>query len=427
MASIRIRERVTGGITYTVTWRDGGPRTGKQESERFATEDEAKDFKSLVEGYGEKWPPGWVRGRGFVEPEAEATAVNPDHLFENFGPAYVDLLTGIEGSTKRKYHRLVREGMVPWFQGKTITDGPDAIGDADVKRWINALKAGDPAPHDAPERKRKGYSGKTIRDHHGLLSAILHSATKGQAPLRQYNPCSDTKLPRKDDGDSEERTYLEHWEAGLILRHLAPDAVDLAQVLLGTGLRWGEVTALQVRDLDHLNGRPILRVSRTWKEDETGRRYTGPPKSVRSRRTLVLTPYLASILARAAQGKKKTGLLFTAREGGAWYPGTFRRLRWAPAIEAARAEGMLKEPRLHDTRHTHAAWLIARNVPLPAISARLGHESIQTTVDEYGHLLAILDEDLVAAVAFSMEAALTPVIPDGVRAALGLDVVGADC
>ncbi|MCA0329475.1 MAG: tyrosine-type recombinase/integrase [Actinobacteria bacterium] len=41
---------------------------------------------------------------------------------------------------------------------------------------------------------------------------------------------------------------------------------------------------------------------------------------------------------------------------------------------------------MHDLRHSHASWLIAAGVPLPVIQRRLGHESIQTTVDVYGHL-----------------------------------------
>ncbi|MFE2109270.1 tyrosine-type recombinase/integrase [Kitasatospora sp. NPDC059463] len=424
MASIRVRERKRGGCTYTVTWREGGGRNDPDQTEKFDDETSAERFKDLVNGHGQHWPPNWIKGVGFVDPaaaEPEAPAVDPAHMFAAYAEKHVSLLTGIEGGTKRKYYRMVRDVMVPWFRDKTITDGPDAITEEDVKAWLIDIKEGSAAPHDPPGRKRKAYSAKTVRDHHGLLSAILGSATRGQTPLRRYNPCSDTKLPRTDDGDSEEKTFLEHWEAGLLLRHLAADAVDLVQVMLGTGLRWGEVSALQVRDVDRVGGRPVLRVSRTWKEDENGKRITGAPKSVKSRRTLILTPYLASILARASRGKKKTDLLFCAVEGGPWLPGTFRRLRWLPAIEAAAAEGMLKQPRLHDCRHTHAAWLVARNVPLPAISARLGHESIQTTIDEYGHLLAILDDDLVAAVAYSMEAALDPVIPDDVRGALELE------
>jgi len=48
--------------------------------------------------------------------------------------------------------------------------------------------------------------------------------------------------------------------------------------------------------------------------------------------------------------------------------------------------------RTHDLRHTHVAWLIAGGAPLPHIQARLGHESITTTIDTYGHLLPAGEE-----------------------------------
>jgi hypothetical protein len=60
-------------------------------------------------------------------------------------------------------------------------------------------------------------------------------------------------------------------------------------------------------------------------------------------------------------------------------------------------------PRLHDVRHSHASWLIARRAPLPAIQGRLGHESITTTVDRYGHLLDALDDEILAAVEWAMD------------------------
>jgi len=43
-------------------------------------------------------------------------------------------------------------------------------------------------------------------------------------------------------------------------------------------------------------------------------------------------------------------------------------------------------PRIHDLRHTHVSWLIAAGVTPAVIQARLGHESITTTIDRYGHL-----------------------------------------
>jgi integrase len=68
---------------------------------------------------------------------------------------------------------------------------------------------------------------------------------------------------------------------------------------------------------------------------------------------------------------------------------------WQPTVEAVNDEKTLaplglhsigKKPRVHDLRHSHASWLIAAGLPLPVIQRRLGHESITTTVDRYGHL-----------------------------------------
>jgi integrase len=57
-----------------------------------------------------------------------------------------------------------------------------------------------------------------------------------------------------------------------------------------------------------------------------------------------------------------------------------------------------KVPRIHDLRHTHVSWLIAKNMPMKAIQLRLGHESAETTSDRYGHLLPEVDDQMVAAV-----------------------------
>ncbi|SKQ12340.1 tyrosine-type recombinase/integrase [Mycobacteroides abscessus] len=61
----------------------------------------------------------------------------------------------------------------------------------------------------------------------------------------------------------------------------------------------------------------------------------------------------------------------------------FRANVWTPAVERA---GSDPKPRIHDMRHTCASWLIAAGVPLPVIQQHLGHESITTTVNTYGHL-----------------------------------------
>jgi len=47
----------------------------------------------------------------------------------------------------------------------------------------------------------------------------------------------------------------------------------------------------------------------------------------------------------------------------------------------------LPDVRFHDLRHTHASLLIAAGVHPKAIQARLGHASITTTLNTYGHLM----------------------------------------
>lgn len=65
-------------------------------------------------------------------------------------------------------------------------------------------------------------------------------------------------------------------------------------------------------------------------------------------------------------------------------PGHLPPPRRVPATElAAEKHGLLKRPRIHDLRHSHASWLIAVKVPLPVIQRRMGHESITTTVDTH--------------------------------------------
>ena len=52
--------------------------------------------------------------------------------------------------------------------------------------------------------------------------------------------------------------------------------------------------------------------------------------------------------------------------------------------------------RVHDLRHTHAACLIAAGEHPTSIQTRLGHSSIQATIDRYGHLMDGLDHRTAA-------------------------------
>ncbi|MFF8432807.1 tyrosine-type recombinase/integrase [Streptomyces bacillaris] len=402
MAYVETQERKRTGTRYIVRWRGRGPDgEATNPTEYFDDPKSAERFRDLVDAHGQNWPPGWIRGQGFV-----ADRRRQETMFEPYALAYVDRLTGIQGDTRARYKKEIRENMVPWLGPYSVEDGEGTIVRDMVQDWVNDLVEGRLAPLDPPNRKpRTKYAPKTVGDKHGLLYAIMQSAVDAEPPLRSSNPCAKTRLPRADGAEEEEEmVFLEREEWAWIYECLRDDAKDLAETLAETGLRWGEATALQPRDLRRRNGRPAIRVQRAWKKDENGKSVLGPPKTRKSRRTAVITHKLDRMLRRRAKGLAPDALIFTGPEGGKWDPGTFRRLRWLPAIElAAEKYGLLKRPRIHDLRHSHASWLIAAKVPLPAIQGRLGHESITTTVDRYGHLLDALDDEVMAAVEWAMD------------------------
>ncbi|MFK0003563.1 tyrosine-type recombinase/integrase [Paenarthrobacter sp. NPDC090522] len=60
---------------------------------------------------------------------------------------------------------------------------------------------------------------------------------------------------------------------------------------------------------------------------------------------------------------------------------------WVLAVLKGQALGLAKTPRIHDLRHTHASWLIQSAMSLFALSCRLGHASVRSTEEVYGHLM----------------------------------------
>lgn len=410
MASIRKRDRRDGTAIYQVRWLQGG-RGGDWQSEKFADEESAKQFKQLVDAHGQQWPHGWVKGRGFVE---EPTA-DGDMPLIDWALRYVDRLTGIDERTRRDYRRdienhfsIIRHVTV---SGRVVPATIANLTADDVQDWVRAQEAGEKDPEHPGQWLRRPASPKSIANRHGLLSSIVQAAVEADPPLRSKNCCAGTRLPRQDDGIDEEMCFLERDEYARIAAEISdPHARDLADWLAGTGMRWGEATALQVRDVSLT--RRTVSVQRSWKRAAPGEGgpsyFLGPPKTRKARRVIALTDEQMEMLRRRMAGKKPEDLIFETPRGKSWRHDNFWRRRWVPAVEAAIAKGLTKRPRIHDLRHTHVAWLIAAGIPLPAIQARLGHESITTTVDRYGHLVEALDDEIRAAVSAAMGGPAVP-------------------
>lgn len=156
----------------------------------------------------------------------------------------------------------------------------------------------------------------------------------------------------------------------------------MVEALLWTGVRWGDREALTIADYMRRGRPPHLVIGKAAKIGEGGR-YAGPPKTKSSRRLVSLTSQAVAAVETAIGGRTKASeLIFTAHSGAPVRNTDFRKGFWYSACEEAELVGL----RPHDLRHTHASWCVAAGLDLLSVQRRLGHVSIQVTVDRYGHL-----------------------------------------
>jgi len=204
----------------------------------------------------------------------------------------------------------------------------------------------------------------------------------GCSGLIARSPARSISLPK---AEHREMRFLSVDEISSLADTIEDRYQALVLTAAYTGLRAGELGALRVDRLNLL--RRTLRVEEAL-SSVRGHLSVGPPKTPAARRTVGIPAFLCEILAdHISRFPGEDDLVFSATEGGAIRWTNFRRRVWKPAVSDS-----IGEPcRFHDLRHSHAALLIAAEEHPKVIQARLGHASIRTTLDTYGHLAKGLD------------------------------------
>ena len=358
MSSIEHRTNSTG----TQSWRVRFRHDGSNKAVTFDSPERAESFRAVVDSLGP------TRALALASTPTVTPTPGTRRTVAAQVAHHIEHLTGIEDGTRRKYRRIHAARLAEPFAHVMLAD----LTRDHVSAWVNS-QTGAP---------------KTIRNAHSLLSAALTSAVRDE--LVPANVAKGVRLPKRD-ADAGEHVYLTEAEVGHLVALLKPHWRPLTVFLVGTGVRFGEATAVQVRDLDldalDSTGRPSprARISRAWKETSGGPALLGAPKTSRSRRTVSIPPGMADPLRDYVQGKRADEFVFTNTHGNPVRNGGFHETAWQPVMDEFEALTG-KRPRVHDLRHTYASWAIARRNPLTVIQRQMGHESITTTSDTYGHL-----------------------------------------
>ncbi|MGH2756238.1 MAG: tyrosine-type recombinase/integrase [Actinomycetota bacterium] len=345
MGSIR---RKTG--SYEARYRD---LSGRSRSKSFRTKSEASAFLAQVE-----------------TAQHAGTWVDPQHGRIRFS-VWAEQETGswsdLRPATRARADSLIRIHVMPEFRDRPI----GSITNLHVQSWVTRLS-------------EAGLSASTVQGCYRLLSRILASAVS--ARLIAASPCHDVRLPRLE---SKEMLFLTAEE----LHRLAQTAERFTTLIYSAGylgLRWGELAGLRRGRVDLLRGN--IEVVETL-NDVGGHLHFGPPKTKASRRRVSVPEFLVSMLSEHLLSRPggPEELVFVGRDGAPLRRTAFRSRHWKPAVQRA---GLPESLRFHDLRHTCASLLIAQGAHPKEIQARLGHSSITTTLDRYGHLFPSLDDRL---------------------------------
>jgi integrase len=343
-----IRKQKSG--TFEASYRDP---IGRVRSKTFRTKTEARTFLSQVEN--SKHTGTWIDpNRSRVR--FDAWAAQERRTWADLRPA-----------TQARGDSLMRSQVLPEFGELPLA----AITPLRVQGWINEMVA-------------NGLSASTVHGCYRLLGRVMRAAERSE--MIASSPCREITLPRIE---VKQMLFLEAEE----LHRLAEGAGQQSTLIYCAGylgLRWGELAGLRRARLDTKSGDVEVVEILT---EVGGQLAMGPPKTKASRRRVSLPAFLVEMLEAhlATRPRDPGALVFVGRDGAPLRRTNFRKRHWQPAVQRA---GLPEALRFHDLRHTCASLLIAQGAHPKEIQARLGHSSITTTLDRYGHLFPSLDERL---------------------------------
>ena len=307
------------------------------------------------------------RARTFAEAdrwlkEQSASIVRNDHVaprraemtFGVWAEQSMAAMVHLKPKTLAGYRSLLDARVLPKWRDVKLA----RIANADIAAWVAELRS-------------DGLSASRTRQCYHLLSSMLDGAVRDRRMAT--NPASGVKLPKMP---TKQRRYLDHKQLEELAAECGPYRV-LVLVLGYGGLRYGEATALRVRNVNPMRGR--LSIVEAVVEVH-GELIFGAPKT-HQHRDVVVPAFLRDELTAQIAGKGPTDLVFD-QDGAVLRNHRFRRGWFDIAAAKAGLEGLVP----HELRHTAASMAIAAGASIKAVQAMLGHATATLTLDLYGHL-----------------------------------------
>lgn len=240
-------------------------------------------------------------------------------------------------------------------------------------RNMNEIKPSDIIDWQNTIRNNNDFSNAYLRMLQNQMTAIFSHAQKIYG--LENNPCKRVKKM----GNFNERS-LNFWTEDEYRKFIATYEVGsmhyvMFEILFWTGCRIGELLALTADDFNIASLQ--MSITKTYFR-HNGQDIITTPKTDSSIRTIDLPDFLVKEVSDYINRRYKC-------------PGSERLFPiGAEAVQHTMkhhiAKAGVKKIRVHDLRHSHAAYLIHLGVQPLIIKERLGHKDIKITLNTYGHL-----------------------------------------
>ncbi|WP_420823602.1 tyrosine-type recombinase/integrase [Streptosporangium subroseum] len=261
---------------------------------------------------------------------------------------------GLRSKTVQLYEGLLRLHLVPTFGNLAVSE----IKAAHVRKWRKTLL-------DA------GVGPVTVAKAYRLLKAIMNTAVEDR--MIKSNPC---RIKSGGKEESPERPTLTVEQVFTLAAAIEPRFRALVLLATFGSLRWGELAALQRRNLD-LDARTVKIASSTTELKDSSVTI-GPPKSAAGMRTVALPEVVISEL-RAHLDKYTDdhdgAFVFLGAKGAVLRRFTFTRI-WTRALKDAKLSGV----HFHDLRHTGNKFASRSGATLRELMNRMGHSTTRAAL-----------------------------------------------